>query len=147
MIDMNKLSKVFELIKQVGIYQSAKTILSNPLFKEMMKQRVDFVANQIKTTYQIEDYVFLVEQSDDGSFICTLSVVIPHSNNRKVFLEKINDAIKKLLESKSEFAMPFIIEFDIKRISAREVKNEVIVSFSCNEKLINLINDIKTNWR
>ena len=140
-ISPDKLSKIFELIKQVGIYESFKAMMKNPLFKNAVKQKLSELYNSLVSKYDIEAHSVEIHETDGGCSI-VVTVTIPDPDLRKEFLDNLHNAVKNLFSSNISLIPPFIKEFEIKNISAKERGEVVVISFTGNENLYGLLKEI-----
>jgi len=141
-IDPNKLSEILELIKKIGIYTALKNILKQPMFRNAIKSKLSEIGKSIISKYEITAYNISIKKTNEGCKVI-VRLSIPDPELRKEFLDRLHDTVKKILTAKEiSIVQPFMNEFKIKNISAKESGEEVIVSFTGNEKLYDLIKDV-----
>ena len=141
-IDPNKLSEILELIKKIGIYTALKNILKQPMFRNAIKSKLSEISKSIISKYEITAYNINIKKTNEGCKVI-VRLSIPDPELKKEFLDRLHDTVKKILTAKEiSIVQPFMNEFKIKNISAKESGEEVIVSFTGNEKLYDLIKDV-----
>ena len=139
-IDSGAVKKIFKLVKQIGLYESIKAILSRVPFRGMIVNKLKDMSDQIIQTYQIQAHSFNVRVDGDLCYL-TVELHIPDSEKRKLLRDRLHNTVKNSLEQTSISPL-FIEEFNIKDITCEEIGDKLKVVVVGNKRLGELIKSL-----
>lgn len=135
------ISRVFEAIKQVGIYESMKAIMSNPMFRDAIRTKILEMGDLAVQKYGITSVKYKMKRNGERCVIIA-EIEIPDEILRKEFIERMNETVKSLYDPKFSIVAHFHKEFEIGKISCKEKNGKVVVSVEGNERLKELLEDV-----
>jgi len=135
------ISRVFEVVKQVGIYESLKAIMKNPMFRDAIRAKLLEMGDLAVKKYGITSVRYRAENSENR-YAIVAEIEIPDENARKEFMERLNETVKNLYDPKFSIVAHFHKEFEIGKISCKERDGRVFVRIEGNEKLKELLEEL-----
>jgi len=141
-VDQETLSRIVNLIKQVGLYESFKALMKQEFFRNAVKKKLSELYQALVDKYDIVAHN-LRETIEDGKCRLTVEVTIPDKDLRKEFVNRLRNTVKQVFESNFSLIPPLLKEFEIEGVSCKEEGENVYVVVVGNEKLSEVVLNLK----